>query len=109
MEYQLQQYNHPDLMDLHVPKRLIRSPLFHAVSADPRRLPAWVKALLEIEGIQDVSVQPYRLTLYKGRLFGWEAILLEVGRVLEHEFETEAGLDASLQDLWKDRDTGRGG
>ena len=108
MEYQLQQYNHPDLMDLHVSKRLIRFPLFHALSADTRQLPAWVKALLEIEGIQDVSVQPYRLTLYKGRLFGWEAILLEVGRILEHEFDTGAILDESLQDLWKDTDTGRG-
>lgn len=108
MEYQLQQYNHPDLMDLHVPKRLIRAPLFHAVSADTRRLPEWVKALLEIEGIQDVSVQLYRLTLYKGRLFGWEAILLEVGRILEREFDTQALLDKSLQDLWKDADTDRG-
>ena len=108
MEYHLQQYNHPDLMDLHVSKRLIRAPLFHAVSAETRRLPEWVKALLEIEGIQDVSVQPYRLTLYKGRLFEWAVILLEVGRILEREFDTGALLETHLQDLWKDADTDRG-
>jgi Scaffold protein Nfu/NifU N terminal len=88
MKCQFEFYPNPNRMCVHLSQRLSddRAVTFWHKSHNVDEQPSYVLKIFEIDGITEVTLQQYSISLEKGSVFEWEDILFEVINVLNKDF-----------------------
>ncbi|OGI24975.1 MAG: hypothetical protein A3J76_04365 [Candidatus Moranbacteria bacterium RBG_13_45_13] len=80
-------WNSQDGFDTDLNVRLSDSPrYFHSPGHNKKEQPAWVKEVFQIEGVEEVSFNQYRVSIRKAKLFKIEDISPKVGAILMKHF-----------------------
>lgn len=94
MKYQLEYHPNQNCATIHLDKRVTgkRIEVFDAESMDddPRQ---FVKDLLRIDGVEEVTLQHHKVMLEKGMTFNWEEIIPSALEILHATFEGEGQLE----------------